>query len=130
MNAPEDLLYTKDHEWVRRHGPTASIGITDFAQSELGDIVFVELPEVGSILEAGREFGTIESVKAVSEIFAPVSGEVSEVNEALRDAPEALNKDPYGAGWILKLRLEKPEEISVLMSASDYARFVEEGAKT
>lgn len=128
MNAPENIHYTKDHEWVRREGAEASIGITDFAQSELGDIVFVELPAVGTSLEAGQEFGTIESVKAVSEVFAPVTGEVTRVNEALRDAPETLNTDPYGEGWILKVRPTKPEQFSHLLSASEYAKFVEEGA--
>lgn len=128
MNTPKDLMYTKDHEWVRREGPTATIGITDFAQSELGDIVFVELPEAGASLEAGREFGTVESVKAVSEVYAPISGVVTEVNGALRDSPQLVNEDPYAAGWILKVRPSRPEEIEALMSADAYARFVQDGA--
>jgi glycine cleavage system H protein len=128
MSVPPSLLYTKDHEWVRREGENAVIGITDFAQSELGDIVFVELPEKGSAIEAGKEFGTVESVKAVSEVFAPVSGEVIEVNDALRDAPETVNTDPYGTGWILKVRPSIPGELESLMTAEAYSSFIEEGA--
>jgi len=128
MKAPDTLLYTKDHEWVRREGQAVAIGITDFAQSELGEIVYVELPEVGSKLEAGREFGTVESVKAVSEIFAPVSGEVIEVNDRLREAPESVNKDPYGEGWILRVRPASEDALSALMSAAEYERLLQEGA--
>ena len=127
MNVPRNLLYTKDHEWVRREGEAAVIGITDFAQSELGDIVFVELPERGSTIEAGKEFGTVESVKAVSEVFAPVSGEVIDVNTALRDSPETVNSDPYGTGWILKVRPSQPGELENLMTSDAYASFLEEG---
>ena len=129
MNAPEDLRYSKDHEWVRQESGSVTIGITDFAQSELGDIVYVELPAIGSILEAGREFGTVESVKAVSEVFAPVSGTVVEVNESLRDAPEKVNTDPYGEGWILKVRTSKVAEADALLTSAEYVRFVEEGSK-
>ena len=127
MNAPDDLLFTKDHEWVRREGDTATVGITDYAQSELGDIVFVELPEVGSPVQAGHEFGTVESVKAVSEIFAPVSGAVIEVNASLRETPEVVNTDPYQKGWILKVKSSKPDEFKALLTAKAYAQFVEEG---
>ena len=128
MNAPKNLRYTKDHEWVRRDGDVATIGITDFAQSELGDIVYVELPETGSTVESGREFGTVESVKAVSEVYAPVSGEVIAVNDELREHPELVNADPYENGWILRVRASKVEEFAVLMAAGDYERFVEAGA--
>jgi glycine cleavage system H protein len=129
MNTPDGLLYTKDHEWVRKDGDVVTVGITDFAQVELGDIVFVELPSKGTALEAGKEFGTVESVKAVSEVFAPVSGTVAEVNAALQDAPETVNADPYGAGWILKLRDVSAGDLDRLMPASAYAEFVKQGEK-
>jgi len=127
MKVPDSLQYTKDHEWIRREGDLAVVGITDFAQSELGDIVFVELPQKGAALSAGKEFGTVESVKAVSEIFAPLTGEVVAVNEALGDAPETVNNDPYEGGWILKMRPSKPEELSGLMSPADYSKLIEAG---
>ncbi|HSK84310.1 MAG TPA: glycine cleavage system protein GcvH, partial [Rubrobacter sp.] len=104
MNIPEDLQYTKSHEWVLIEGDTATIGITDHAQDELGDVVFVELPDEGATFDAGESFGTVESVKAVSDLYAPVGGEVVEVNSTLEDAPENINEDPYGEGWIVKLR--------------------------
>lgn len=125
MKVPDSLQYTKDHEWVRREGDLVVVGITDFAQSELGDIVFVELPQKGATLTAGKEFGTVESVKAVSEVFAPLSGEVVAVNETLGDAPESVNNDPYGAGWILKVRPSKPDELAGLLTASAYAKLIE-----
>ena len=124
MNVPEELQYTRSHEWVRTEDDTATIGITDHAQDELGDVVFVELPEVGATFDAGDSFGTIESVKAVSDLYTPVSGEVVEVNEALNDSPEKVNEDPYGDGWIIKLRVS--DEGPVFLSASDYEQFVEE----
>ena len=124
MSVPEELQYTKSHEWVRTEGDTATIGITDHAQDELGDVVFVELPEVGTTFEAGGSFGTVESVKAVSDLYTPVGGEVVEVNEALNDQPEKINEDPYGEGWMVKLRVS--DEGSGLLSASDYEQFVEE----
>ena len=127
MKVPETLQYTKDHEWIRREGDLAVVGITDFAQSELGDIVFVELPQKGAALSAGKEFGTVESVKAVSEVFAPLTGEVVAVNEALGDAPETVNNDPYDGGWILKMRPSKPDELAGLMTAADYAKLIEGG---
>jgi glycine cleavage system H protein len=123
LSVPEELQYTRSHEWVRTEDDTATIGITDHAQDELGDIVFVELPEQGATLGAGDSFGTVESVKAVSDLYAPVGGEVVEVNEALNDSPEKINEDPYGEGWIIKLRVSDEGN---LLSASDYERFIEE----
>jgi glycine cleavage system H protein len=124
LSVPEELQYTRSHEWVRTEGDTATIGITDHAQDELGDVVFVELPEVGATFDAGDSFGTVESVKAVSDLYTPVGGEVVEVNEALNDSPEKINEDPYGEGWIVKLNVS--DEGSGLLSASDYEQFVEE----
>ena len=123
MSVPEELQYTRSHEWVRTEGDTATVGITDYAQNELGDIVFVELPEVGATFGAGDSFGAVESVKAVSDIYAPVGGEVVEVNEVLDDSPEKINEDPYGDGWIIKLRVSDEGD---LLSASDYEQFLEE----
>jgi glycine cleavage system H protein len=123
LSVPEELQYTKSHEWVRTEGDTATIGITDYAQEELGDIVFVELPEEGATFDAGDSFGTVESVKAVSDLYAPVGGEVVEVNEALGDNPEKINEDPYGDGWIVKLRVSDEGD---LLSASDYEQLLEE----
>jgi glycine cleavage system H protein len=123
LNIPEDLQYTKSHEWVRIEGDTATIGITDHAQDELGDIVFVELPEEGDAFDAGESFGTVESVKAVSDLYAPVGGEVVEVNSALEDAPENINEDPYGEGWIVKLRTTDEAD---LLSPEEYEKVVAE----
>jgi len=123
MPVPEDLQYTKSHEWVRVEGDTATVGITDHAQDELGDVVFVELPEVGVTLDAGDSFGAVESVKAVSDLYAPVGGEVTEVNSALEDSPEKINEDPYGEGWILKLRTSAEAD---LLSPADYEKLLEE----
>ncbi|MDQ3659414.1 MAG: glycine cleavage system protein GcvH [Actinomycetota bacterium] len=122
MSVPENLQYTRSHEWVRVEDDVATIGITDHAQEELGDVVFVELPEAGATFEAGDSFGAVESVKAVSDLYAPVSGEVVEVNSALEDAPEKINDDPYGEGWILKLRAS---DTGGLLSASDYEKVLE-----
>jgi glycine cleavage system H protein len=124
---PSDRKYTREHEWVRLEGGVGLIGITEYAQSELGDVVFVDLPEKGRALAAGEELGTIESVKAVSEIYAPVSGEVLEVNEALRDHPEKVNGDPYGEGWLVKIRVGDRPEIDRLLSSEAYRSHVEEG---
>jgi glycine cleavage system H protein len=124
---PSDRKYTREHEWVRLEGDMGIIGITEYAQSELGDVVFVDLPEKGRALAAGEELGTIESVKAVSEIYAPVSGEVLEVNEALRDHPEKVNGDPYGEGWLVKVRVGDRPEIDRLLSSEAYRSHVEEG---
>jgi glycine cleavage system H protein len=123
LAVPEDLQYTKSHEWVRTEGDTATIGITDHAQEELGDVVFVELPEEGATIEAGDSFGTVESVKAVSDLYAPLGGEVVEVNSSLEDAPEKINDDPYGEGWIIKLRTSDEAD---LLSPEEYERVVEE----
>jgi glycine cleavage system H protein len=117
--------FTKDHEWVTVDGPTATVGITDFAQKQLGDVVYVDLPAVGTALAVHQAIGTIESVKAVSEVFSPVSGEVIETNGALADAPETLNQDPYGRGWILKLKLANAGDLDALMGAADYERYLE-----
>ena len=123
MNIPEELSYTRTHEWVRREGDIATVGITDHAQDELGDVVFIELPEEGTTFSAGDPFGTIESVKAVSDLYAPVGGEVVEVNETLNDSPERVNEDPYGGGWMIRLRISEEGD---LLSAGEYERIVEE----
>jgi glycine cleavage system H protein len=123
LSVPEELQYTRSHEWVRTEGDTATIGITDHAQDELGDIVFVELPEEGVTFDAGDSFGTVESVKAVSDLYTPVGGEVVEVNEALSGSPEKINEDPYGEGWIVKIQVSGEGD---LLSASDYEQFLEE----
>lgn len=122
MNVPEELQYTRSHEWVRMEEGVATVGITDHAQEELGDVVYVELPEAGATVEAGESFGNIESVKAVSDLYAPVGGEVVEVNEALGDAPEKVNEDPYGGGWLVKIRVSGEGE---LLSAEEYEQAVE-----
>lgn len=124
MNIPGTLRYTKEHEWLRTEGEIGVVGITDYAQGELGDIVFVELPETGKKVESGKSFGTIEAVKAVSDLYAPVSGEIVEVNAALKDNPEVVNKDPYGAGWMVKIRIADPGEAGTLMDASAYTALV------
>ena len=120
MALPDDLRYSKEHEWVRVEGSRATIGITSFAADELGDIVFVELPDVGSSLGQFATFGVVESVKAVSDLFSPISGEVVEVNEALRESPELLNSDPFGLGWIAKVELADASEVDALMDADAY----------
>jgi len=120
MNFPENLLYTKDHEWVRIEGDTAIVGITDFAQSELGDIVFVEVNTVGESVEAEAVFGTVEAVKTVSDLFMPVDGEIIEFNEALESNPELVNSDPYGEGWMVKVRMSNPGSTSGLLPVAEY----------
>jgi glycine cleavage system H protein len=124
MNYPADFRYTKEHEWVHAEGNIATIGITDHAQHELGDIVYVDLPKTGSNVEAGKTFGSVESVKAVSDIYAPVSGEIVEVNEGLASAPEKLNSDPHGAAWLIKVRMTTQDEIKQLMTVEDYQNYV------
>jgi glycine cleavage system H protein len=119
MAYPADRKYTKDHEWVRLSGDTAEVGITDFAQQQLGDVVYVELPDVGTRVTAGQSFGSIESVKAVSELFAPVGGEVVEVNDAVKDHPEAVNKDPHSS-WMIKVRVSNPGEAAALLDSAQY----------
>lgn len=121
---PEDNRYATSHEYVHVEGDVATIGITDFAQKELGDVVFVELPQVGAELEMANELGSIESVKAVSELFSPVTGEVIEVNDALAEKPDLINTDPYGDGWMIRVRLTAPDEVEELMSAEDYDDYV------
>jgi glycine cleavage system H protein len=123
---PEDLHYTKQHEWVRLSDGAGVVGITDYAQKELGDIVYVDLPRVGTNLEQGKVMGSVESVKAVSDIYAPVSGEVIGINDALSTAPEKLNESPHGDGWLIKIRLSAPDEIAGLLSAADYQKYVAE----
>lgn len=123
---PDELLYTKEDEWVRREGEHVVIGVSDFAQSQLGDIVFIELPEVGATTEAGSPFGTIESVKAVSDLSAPLSGEVMTINEALEDQPELVNEACYGDGWLLALRPAKPAELETLLDAAGYRSSIAE----
>jgi glycine cleavage system H protein len=120
LNLPEDVRYTKDHEWARRKGDTFQIGITDFAQDQLGDIVFVELPEPGDTFQSGDEFGTVESVKAVSELFMPLSGEVKIINDALEDSPELVNNAPYTEGWMLELAASDPSQFDQLMDRAAY----------
>jgi glycine cleavage system H protein len=124
MNIPNDLRYTKEHEWVRLDGDIATIGITDYAQGELGDIVFIEVDTVDETVAADEVFGTIEAVKTVSDMFAPLAGEVIEFNEALEDAPESVNSDPYGEGWIIKMRVENPDDVEGLLSHEAYAELV------
>ena len=121
---PDNLRYTKEHEWVRLDGDTAVIGITDHAQQELGDIVYVDLPKPGVAVEQGKSLGTVESVKAVSDIYAPLSGEVIEINPLLADAPEKLNEDPHGEAWLVKIRLRAPAEAEKLMSAAEYQTYI------
>lgn len=125
MNVPENLKYTKDHEWIKIEGDTGTIGITDFAQGELGDIVFIEVETVGEELDVEEAFGTIEAVKTVSDLFMPVSGKVLEFNEALENNPEIVNQDPYGEGWIVKIELTKKEELEELLDDNGYKELIE-----
>lgn len=125
MEFPLDLKYTTEHEWVRVRDEVAVVGITEYAQSELGDVVFVELPEVGAHVKKGAAFGVVESVKSVSDLFAPVSGEVVNVNRALADHPEKVNEDPYGDGWMIEIRMDDPTELDDLLDASAYAARVQ-----
>jgi len=127
MAHPNDRTYSKDHEWVLVDGDVATIGISDFAQDQLGEVVYVDLPEAGDTLSAGDTFGEIESVKSVSELFAPLSGEIVEVNSALDDTPETVNAEPHGAGWMMKVRLDDANELDALMSAEEYDAFITEG---
>lgn len=121
----DDLKYTKEHEWIRLTGEIATMGITDYAQKELGDVVFVELPEVGREVEQMKSFGTIEAVKAVSDIFSPVSGKVTEVNTKLSSQSNLINSDPYGEGWIIKIKIKNPKELDALLSPAEYRKLVE-----
>ncbi len=123
---PEDYLYSKDHEWVLVHDSTATIGITDYAQHELGDVVYVDLPEVGDTFEANEPLGSVESVKAVSEVFTPVGGEITEVNTELEENPELINESPHQKAWLVKIRLSNPEELKGLLSAEQYEEYIQE----
>jgi len=124
MNFPENLLYTKDHEWVRIEGEIAVVGITEFAQSELGDIVFVEIDTVGETIDSEQVFGSVEAVKTVSDLFMPLSGEITEFNGLLETAPETVNSDPYGDGWMVKVKMSNADDISNLLSAADYKALI------
>jgi len=129
MGYPTQFRYSKDHEWIEVKGDIGMVGITDYAQHELGDVVFVELPAVGAKLTAGKNLGSVESVKAVSDIYAPVTGEVAEANSALVKAPEAINTDPHGAGWLVKIKLANPSELNALMDAKAYEAYIAEKQK-
>lgn len=125
MNIPSDLLYSKDHEWVKVEGETATIGITDFAQQELGDIVYVEIETEGDSLAAEAVFGTVEAVKTVSDLFMPIGGDITEFNAALEDTPEAVNEDPYNTGWMIKLKMEDPGQLNDLLSPDQYKELIQ-----
>ena len=125
MNTPNDIKYTKEHEWVSLDGETATIGITDYAQSQLGDIVFVEFPDINSEINQNETFGVIEAVKTVADLFAPVSGEIIEVNSSLEDSPNFINSDPYGSGWIIKVKINDSNEYDGLMSSEDYKEHIQ-----
>jgi len=125
MNIPKELRYTKDHEWIKVKGDTATIGVTDFAQQQLGDVVFVEIETMGETLQKGDVFGTIEAVKTVSDMYMPIAGEIIEVNPKLEDSPEIVNEDPYGEGWMIKIKIEDDLELDELLSADDYEMEVE-----
>ena len=129
MAYPKNYRYTKEHEWINVEGGVATIGITDYAQHELGDVVFVELPKPGAKIEAGKSFGTVESVKAVSEIYAPAAGEVIEANGELQNTPEKINSDPHGAAWLIKVRLSNPAAVGSLMEAAAYEAYIAEKGK-
>ena len=128
-NIPDDLHYSKDHEWVRVEGNIAVVGITDYAQDSLGDVVYVELPKAGDEFAANESFGSVESVKAVSEVFSPVSGEIVGVNEALADEPEMVNQDPYGKGWMIRVQMSNPGEVDSLLTAAEYEDFTKAEAE-
>ncbi len=125
MEIPEDLQYTEEHEWVLVEDDIATVGITDYAQSELGDVVYVELPQVGDLVQQMEPFGTIEAVKTVADLFAPVSGEVIEVNTLLEESPHRVNEDPYGEGWLIKVKMSDPSELENLLSAEEYSNLVQ-----
>jgi glycine cleavage system H protein len=127
-NIPENLRYSKDHEWVAVVGDVATIGITDYAQHSLGDVVYIDMPRVGDKLNSHESFGSVESVKAVSEVFTPVAGEIVEVNDGLNDTPEAVNNDPYNAGWMIKVKMDNPGEADGMLSAAEYEEYLEASA--
>jgi glycine cleavage system H protein len=124
---PRDYLYSREHEWLRVEDDLCVVGITEFAQQELGEVVFVELPEIGQVFDANNELGTIESVKAVAEVFTPVAGEVVEVNDAVVDDPELLNEDPHGEGWLIKIRFSSADDLKIMMKAEEYEEYVQSG---
>lgn len=126
MEFPKDLKYTKEHEWVKIEGDTVTVGITDYAQDSLGDVVYVELPQEGGSVTKDEPFGVVESVKAVSDLYSPVSGDVTEVNDAIVDNPEVINDEPYGDAWMIKIELSNPEELDDLLSVEDYQSYIEE----
>ncbi|OGP21888.1 MAG: glycine cleavage system protein H [Deltaproteobacteria bacterium GWA2_55_10] len=126
MDFPKDLKYTKEHEWVRVEGKTVTVGITDYAQDSLGDVVYVELPQEGAAVTKHEPFGVVESVKAVSDLYSPVSGSVTEVNDAIIDSPEAINEDPYGDAWMIKVEIASNSELDDLLTADEYQKFIEE----
>ncbi len=126
MNFPDDLRYTREHEWARRKGKNVVVGITEFAQDQLGDVVYVELPDVGDPVKKGESFGVVESTKAVSELFAPVSGKVVEVNDPLSDAPETINEDPYEEGWMIQVEFSDAKELDALLDSAGYQKFLQE----
>jgi len=126
MDFPKDLKYTKEHEWVKVEGNIATVGITDYAQDSLGDVVYVELPQEGGTVTKNEPFGVVESVKAVSDLYSPISGSVHEVNDAIIDSPEAINEDPYGDAWMIKVEMGNPGDLGDLMSADEYQKFIEE----
>jgi glycine cleavage system H protein len=123
-NIPENLRYTKDHEWVEVNGDVASVGITDYAQHALGDVVYIDMPRVGDKFNSHEAFGSVESVKAVSEIFMPIAGEITEVNEGINDTPENVNKDPYASGWMVKVRMDNPLEADAMLSSIEYEEYL------
>jgi glycine cleavage system H protein len=123
-NIPENLRYSKDHEWIRADGETATIGITDYAQHSLGDVVYIDMPRVGDKFNAQEAFGSVESVKAVSEVFTPIAGEITEVNDGLNDTPEKVNSDPYGAGWFVKVKMENPNGVDAMLSSEEYEEYL------
>ena len=127
-NIPEDLRYSKDHEWVRVESDVATIGITDYAQHSLGDVVYVDMPRVGDKFGAHEAFGSVESVKAVSEIFTPLAGEVTEVNDSINDTPESVNNDTYGEGWMVKIKMDNPLEVDAMLSSTEYEEYLEASA--
>ena len=123
-NIPDNLRYSKDHEWVAADGDVATIGITDYAQHSLGDVVYIDMPRVGDSFDAHKAFGSVESVKAVSEVFTPIGGEVVEINDGLNDSPESVNNDPYTSGWMVKIKMSNPGEVDALLSAAEYEEFL------
>lgn len=126
MEFPKDLKYTKEHEWIKVDGNTATVGITDYAQDSLGDVVYVELPQEGGTVTKNEPFGVVESVKAVSDLYSPITGSVSEVNDAIIDSPEVINEDPYGDAWMIKVEINSPNDLKDLMSADEYQKYIEE----